>query len=229
MGANLSVTKSASPSTITAGQAVTYTIVVTNPSTDTDAVDVTIIDTNIIPNSTITNVTVVPPEGTQIVGQTVLIDIGDIAAGDSVTVTITVQTTSQTPNGIYTNTAVVTSALAEPITATATVNVSTSPGVQNLTLRALPCNISCGITTLGLLASVISPLPNTSVVFTVSPVGAAIVNPNISPLNANGQALATYQSSGFIGTVVVTARETGSNRTAQLTIEHLPNCCVRII
>lgn len=232
MGAILSVAKTASPSSITAGQTVTYTIVVTNPNLPpdgTEAQDVSITDTNIIPNSTITNATTT--DGTvQIFGQIVNVTaIPLIGPGESVTVTITVQTTPQTPNGIYVNTAIVNSSFALAVIATASVNVSATPAVQNLTLSAQPINISCGVTTLRLVASVTSPLPNSQVVFTVSPANAVFVAPSISSLDANGQAFAAYQSSGFIGTVVVTARETTSGRTAQLTIEHLPNCCVRVV
>jgi len=100
--AGLSITKSDSPDPVTVGNALTYTLTVTNSGPD-QATGVTI--TDVIPSSfTFNNAN--PSQGTcnPLVGQTLTCNLGTIANGANATVTISV---TPTQAGVIANTAIV--------------------------------------------------------------------------------------------------------------------------
>ncbi len=140
---DLGVTKTASAATIIPGQALTYTITVTNAG-PSDATGVRLVD-NIPDGITITSVTsdtagttiTIPPsaqDSTAANNDDLSVDIGNLAEGDSVVLTV-VATVLASTRGTLTNTAVVsttTAGLIETNTTnnTASVNTTLTPQVD---------------------------------------------------------------------------------------------------
>ncbi len=102
--ADLSITKSDSPDPITAGDTLTYTLMVTNNGPN-DATGVMVTDT--VPVG-VTVLTATSTLGMCTPGPVVTCDIGDLANGANATVTITVTVDPAAPAGTITNTASVT-------------------------------------------------------------------------------------------------------------------------
>lgn len=135
--ADLSITKADAPDPVTAGNNVTYTLVVTNnatPASGSDAQSVTVTDT--LPSQ----VTFVSATSTNTdfncnqSGGVVTCTAPKLAVGASTTITIVAQVKANTPNGtVLNNTATVSSATTDPAnannTATATTTVNTDANV----------------------------------------------------------------------------------------------------
>lgn len=236
MGASLSVQKTVNNVTIFPGDTVIYTIIVTNNGAGPFD-SVTLQDVNIIPNSVITNVTTT--QGTiATIGQTVNVTITDFAPSETATITITIQTTNLTPPGDYINTATANgfADLGQGIELITSNFGSATVVVQenNLTLIVQPINISCGLIRVLLTAfasngSSLIFTVNPSIAGNVIPVNTAAFNSGIVVRSSNILTSAIYQSSGFIGNVVITVREARTGQTAQITIQQLPNCCINIL
>ncbi|WP_299921853.1 hypothetical protein [uncultured Nocardioides sp.] len=129
--ADLTVTKTASRDRISAGEGVTYTLTVVDNGPSL-AADVTLTDT--MPAGIVPAAATATAGSCAITGQLVECDLGDVAPGAPVTVTITASTAPGATAGARDNTATVTSATADPApgndAATATVTIGAEADVQ---------------------------------------------------------------------------------------------------
>lgn len=119
---DVAITKSASPTTVTLGGNLTYTLTVTNNGPDT-ATNVNVTDT--LPTG-VTFVSATPSQGTASqTGGVVTAPLGTLASGASATITIVVTpTTANATSGTITNTASVTSTETDTNTANNTAQVN---------------------------------------------------------------------------------------------------------
>ena len=140
--ADLAVTKTG-PTTVTPGVAYPYTVTVTDHGPST-ATAVTLTDT--LPPG----VTLSAASGATCAGSPVVCDVGTVAPGGSVTVTLTVlPAASLAPGTVLTNTATVSSAAADPVPAnnTATATADTGPRSSSVTLtKTSPASMTAGET-----------------------------------------------------------------------------------
>jgi uncharacterized repeat protein (TIGR01451 family) len=127
---DVSLTKSAPPGPVTVGMNVTYTITVTNKGPDT-ATDVEL--TDVLPG-TVNLVSVTPSAGSCAGTSTIVCDLGILANGAEVTVTIVVSTTAL---ATLTNTASVTLAETDTNPSNNVEQVRTLVTLPNLAVRAL--------------------------------------------------------------------------------------------
>lgn len=106
--ADISIEKNDNPDPVIAGEQLTYTITVTNNDSTNTAINVILTDP--LPTDVI-YVAAVPSAGTcQLIGSTVICDLGDIAPSQAVTIDITVEVRPETASGtIISNTATVAS------------------------------------------------------------------------------------------------------------------------
>jgi large repetitive protein len=131
--ADVSLTKTAEPDPVTAGENVTYTITATNDG-PSDAQDITVTDE--LPAGT-SFVSATPSQGTCSGTTTVTCDLGMIAVGESATITLVVQVDPSLADGtIITNVAAASSA--EVTVATADPTLDNNTATASVTVRGLP-------------------------------------------------------------------------------------------
>ena len=121
---DLALVKTASPNPVKAGQQLTYTLTATNNG-PSNATGVTIVDT--LPAGT-SYVSASGQSSATIAGQTLTLNVGNLAAGASSTITVVVGVAS-TASGTITNTATVSGNQPDPNLANNTASVSTQVDV----------------------------------------------------------------------------------------------------
>ena len=117
---DLALVKSAAPNPVKAGQQLTYTLTATNNG-PSNATGVTIVDT--LPAGT-SYQSASGQSSASIAGQTLTLNVGNLAAGASSTITVVVNVAS-TATGTITNTATVSGNQPDPNLANNTASVST--------------------------------------------------------------------------------------------------------
>ncbi|WP_371415551.1 bluetail domain-containing putative surface protein [Dolichospermum sp. UHCC 0260] len=230
--ADLSVTQTASATSVGLGETLTYTIKVTNNGLVASK-GVTLVET--LPEEvTFTSASLTPSEQTDNV---LTFDLGDLAAGNSETITINI-TTSALITGTITSDAVVLSQTLDPDITQNVSSVSTeviAPALPDLTITRIDASGAVGlkapysynliITNNGSIAAtgvvLTDNLPsdvnyistNTTVPLRVS---GSIVTGNLGTVNPGESktvnlSLASFVAGNLIGTTKVTSNETDSN------------------
>jgi uncharacterized repeat protein (TIGR01451 family) len=141
-GADLQVTKNASPNPVTLGNNLTYTTTVTNNG-PAQATGVTLTDT--LPGG-VTFLSAIPSQGSCSGTSLITCSLGNLANGASATVSIVVTTTAV---GALTNTASVTSATTDPNSANNLVTISTTVNLAGRADLQVTKNASPDTVTLG--------------------------------------------------------------------------------
>ena len=131
--ADMTIGKSNGPDPVTAGELLTYTLVVTNNNGPAVATDVSVVD--LLPAG-VAFVSVAPTQG--LCNGGVSCQLGDLAVGASATITVVVRVDSDTPAGDVTNNARVSAANPDPTpgnnraSATTTVEVDDTLGIAKV-------------------------------------------------------------------------------------------------